>query len=230
MQLNADIIASKRYEFGADDSVRLGAHFAGDWWPSYNALLSGAAGGRAELRHQFGANPLAPNISVEGAFDGVETKEKGRSGIGASVTARLEKRFDPLTRATLWYEVSWYDARLGTYDYGTSEAALQLDRDFSKVMRLSLTGRISTGDILTYATGSRPDLEDRAPNRVETTTFDRLMTAYRIVAQTWSGRISLVRAVDDSTALLGAYEYRESKRGPLRFPNHMLSVAMVYQY
>jgi hypothetical protein len=56
------------------------------------------------------------------------------------------------------------------------------------------------------------------------------MTAYRIDAQTWSGRLSLVRALDDTTAILVAYERRESRRGPLRFPDHLLSVAMVHQF
>ena len=72
--------------------------------------------------------------------------------------------------------------------------------------------------------------EDRAPHRVETDTFDRPMTAYRIDAQSWSARLALVRAIDDSTALQLAYEHRSARRGPLRFPAHLLSVAMIHQF
>lgn len=230
LQLHADMLASQRYELGPDDTVRLTAHFAGEWWPRYSGLLRGAAGGRAALRHQFGPDPLAPVIAIEGAVDGVEAREPGRRGIGTGVTARLSKRFNDLTRATVSHEVTWFNARLGTFDYGASETAVEIDRDLTNVMRLTFTARFRSGDIITYATGERPDLEDRAPHRTETNTFDRLMTAYRIDAQTWSGRLALVRALDDSTAIVVAYEHRESWRGPLRFPDHLLSVAMIHQF
>lgn len=230
LQLSADILASQRYELGPDDTVRLTAHFAGDWWPRYSGLLRGAAGARAAFRHQFGSNSLAPVVTVEGAVDGVEAREPGRRGIGTGVTARLSKRFNDLTRAIVSHEVTWYNARLGTYDFGASETALEIDRDLTNVMRLTFTARFRSGDIVTYATGERLDLEDRAPHRIETNTFDRLMTAYRIDAQSWSGRLALVRALDDSTAIQVAYEYRESWRGPLRFPDHLLSVAMIHQF
>lgn len=230
LQLNADILASQRYPFGRDDSVRLSAHFAGDWWPSYRELLRGAAGGRAELRHQFGADPLAPVIAIEGAADIVETPESGRRGFSTGVKASLRKRLNDLTRATVWHEVSWYNARLGTYDFGASETAFEIDRDLTRTTRLTFAGSFRTGDILTYATGFRPDLEDRAPHRIETNTFDRPMTAYRIDALTWSGRLSLVRALDDSSAIQLAYEYRRSTRGPLSFPDHLLSVSIIHQF
>jgi hypothetical protein len=230
LQLSADILAAQSYALGRDDAVRLSAHFAGDWWPRYNQLLRGAAGGRAELRHQFGPDPFAPVIAIEGAADGVEAKETGRSGISTGVTARVRKRINEVTRATAWHEVSWYNARLGTYDYGASETAIEIDYDLTTMTRLTFTGRYRNGDIVTYATGSRPELEDRAPHRRDVNTFDQPMTAYRIDAQTWSGRLSLVRALDDTTAILVAYERRESRRGPLRFPDHLLSVAMVHQF
>ena len=56
LQLNADILAGRRYPFGRDDALVLTGHFAGDWWPRYNDLTRGAAGGRAEWRHQFRRN------------------------------------------------------------------------------------------------------------------------------------------------------------------------------
>ncbi|MGH7943724.1 MAG: hypothetical protein ACREF9_01740, partial [Opitutaceae bacterium] len=114
LQLNADILASQRYRLSRDNAVRLSAHFAGDWWPRYNGLLRGAAGGRAEFRHQFGADPFAPEIAIEGAGDIVEARESGRRGFGTAVTGSVRKRLDPLTRASVWHEVSWFNARLGT--------------------------------------------------------------------------------------------------------------------
>jgi hypothetical protein len=230
LQLNADILASKRFDFGHDDSMLLSAHFAGDWWPAYNALLAGAVGARGELQHQFGRDPLAPLIAVEGAVDIADSKEPGRNGYRTGVLARLQKRINALTRVTLWHQVAFYNADQGTYDYGASESALEVDRDITKVMRLTLSGRYRDGDIVTYASGSRPDLEERAPHRIVNDTFDRLMTAYRIDAQTWSGRISLARALDDASAILLAYEYRHSKQGPLKFTDNQLSVAMVHQF
>jgi hypothetical protein len=230
LRLKADILASERYSLSRDDSVRLSAHFAGDWWPRYDALLGGAAGGRAELRHQFGNDPLALEVAVEGSADWVEAREGGRRGTATAARASARKRINTLTRVTAWHEASWFNARLGTYDYTASETALELDRDLTRVLRVTLTGRFRDGDIVTYASGVRPDLEDRSPHHVETNTFDRLMTAYRLDAQTWSGQVSLVRAMDDSTAILAAYEYRHSKRGPFKFPDHALSVAMVHQF
>jgi hypothetical protein len=230
LQLTADVLAAKRYAFGRDDALHLSGHVAGDWWPRYEALLRGAAGGRAEWRHQFGVNPRAPIVAIEGAADVIEAKERGRRGVFTGITASVRKRLDDLTRAMISHEVTWYDARLGTYDYGASETSIELDRDLSNVMRVTVTARFREGDIVSYASGDRPDLEARATSRLETNTFDRLMTAYRIDAHSWSARASLVRALDDSSAVRVAYEYRATKRGPLSFPDHLLSVAIIHQF
>lgn len=230
LQINADILAGQRYPFGRDDALILTGHLAGDWWPRYNDLTRGAAGGRAEWRHQFGSDARAPAFALEGAADFVETKESGRRGFSTGVTASVRKRFNDVTRATLRHEVSWFNARYGTFDSAASETSLELDRDLTPRTRLTFSARFRDGDIVTYASGGRPDLEDRAPNRIELNTFDRLMTAYRIDAATWSGRAALVRALDDSSAIVISYEYRNTTRGPLRFPDHLLSVALVHQF
>ena len=230
LQVNADLLSTQRYAYGRDDALYLTAHLAGDWWPRYNALLRGAAGGRAEWRHTFGPDPRALVVAIEGAADAVAAKESGRRGVSTGIIGSVRKRLDNLTRATLRHEVAWFDARYGTYDSAASETSFELDRDLNPVTRLTFTARFRDGDIVSYANGVRPDLEDRAPNRIETNTFDRLMTAYRMDAQTWSGRLALVRALDDNTAILVAYERRESKRGPLRFPDDLLSVGLVHQF
>jgi hypothetical protein len=230
LQLSADILAGERYPVGRDDALHLTGHLAGDWWPRYRDLTRGAAGGRAEWRHQFGPDPRAPVIAVEGSADFVEAGESARRGFATGVAASVRKRFNDFTRATLRHEVAWFNARYATFDSAASETSLELDRDLTPKTRLTFAARFRDGDIVTYATGLRPDLVDRAPNRMELDTFDRPMTAYRIDATTWSGRAALVRALDDSSAIIVSYEYRNTIRGPLRFPNHLLSVALVHQF
>ena len=230
LQLHADILASDRYAVGRDDALHLTAHFAGEWWPRYDSLTRGAAGGRAEWRHQFGPSPRALIVAIEGIADFVEAGENARRGFGAGGAASFRKRLDDFTRVTLRHEVLWFNARYATFDSGASETSLELDRDLTPKMRVTFGARFRDGDIVTYAAGLRPDLEDRAPHRMQVDTFDRLMTAYRIDATTWSGRAALVRALDDSSAIILSYEYRNTVRGPLRFPDHLLSVAFVHQF
>ena len=230
LQVTADLLMGQRYEFGKSDTLQLSGHLGGDWWPRYNSLLRGAAGGRAEWRHQFGAAPTAPIFSVEGAADAVAAKETGRRGVSTGVNASLRKRFNDRTRATLRHEVSWMDARYGTFDSAASESSVEFDHDVSPVMRITVSARYRDGDVVTYASGFRPDLEARAPNRIELDTFDRLMTAYRLDAKSWIGRVSLVRALDDSSAIVLAYERRQTKRGPLDFSDDLLSIGLVHQF
>ena len=230
LEIKADVLASQRYEFGARDSLHLRAHLAGDWWPRYRALLTGAVGGRAEWQHKFGVSTRSPILSLEGAADAVAAREYGRDGSSTGVTVSLRKRLNDLTRATLWHEVAWYDARYGTFDSGASETALELDRDLTDVSRLRFTARYRDGDVVSYAAGFRPDLEALAPNRLAESTFDRPMTAYRIDARTWSGRLAFVRALDESSAMVIAYERRQTERGSFRFGEHLLSIGFVQQF
>jgi hypothetical protein len=230
LQLKADILASKRYAFGRDDALHLSGHFAGDWWPRYNRLLSGAAGGRAEWRHQFGPSPLAPIVSIEGAADAVAARENGRGGTHAGATASVRKRFNDRLRASLAHEVAWLFARESVYDAGSSESSAEIDYDVNPRTRVTFGIRFRDGDVVTHATGARPDLEGLATRFLPVTTFDRAMTAYRVDAKTWSGRIALVRALDDHSAIVLAYERRESERKSLRFENDLLSVGFVHQF
>ena len=36
----------------------------------------------------------------------------------------------------MWHEVSWFNARLGTYDFNASETAVEIDRDLTRTTRL----------------------------------------------------------------------------------------------
>jgi hypothetical protein len=230
LRLTADLIATQRYPFGRDDAAHVTAHFGGEWWPRYNGLTSGAAGGRLDWRHQFGVDPLAPVLALEGAADAVVAKETGRRGVALATTLSVRKPFNALTRATLAHEVSWFDARYGVYDRAASETSLGFERDLSNVMRVTLTGRFRDGDVVSYASGSRPDLVALAPNRMETDTFGRALTAHRIDAHTWSTRAAFIRALDENSAVIVGYEWRSTKRAPLTFTNHVFSVSLVHQF
>ena len=230
LQLKADLVASQRYPFGRDDSLHLTAHFAGDWWPRYNGLTSGAAGARAAWQHKFGVDAHAPIFSLEGAADAVAAKETGRRGVATAITAAVRKRFNNLTRGTLSHEVAWLDARYATYDRAASESSLEIERDLTDVTRLTFAARFRDGDIVSYAESPRADLAALAPNRIETTTFGRAMTAYRIDARTWIARVALTRALDEHSAIVVAYEWRDTKRDALKFVNNIVSVALVHQF
>jgi hypothetical protein len=230
LQLRADLLAAQKYPLGRDDALQLSGHLGGDWWPRYNGLMTGAAGGRAEWRHTFGIAAHAPVFSVGGAADAIGAKETGRRGVATGLTAALSKRFNDLTRGTLSHEVTWMAARYGTYDAAASETKLEIDRDLNDLTRITFAGLFRDGDIVTYAEGTRPDLVALAPHRLDVDTFGRPMTAYRVDARTWGAKVAFARALDPDTALIVAYEWRDTKRQTLSFTNNLLSIALVHQF
>ena len=230
LDLKLDLLSSQRYALGRDDTILATAHLGTDWWLRYRGYTTATAGGRGEWQHKFGANPLAPTLSLEGAADAILAKESGRRGVLASVTLALRKRFDELTRGAISHEVSYLDSHTGTFDATASETSLSVERDLNDVTRLTLAVRFRDGDVVTYATPPRPDLAALAPNQVDVDTFGRPMRAYRIDARTWSTRIGLARALDQSSAVIAAYEWRSSSRGSLTFTNNILSVSLVHQF
>jgi hypothetical protein len=230
LQLKADILASQRFGSGRDDSFHLSLHGGGEWFPRYNGLTSGAIGARAEWRHKFGLGPLAPSFSAEVAGDYIAAKETGRRGASTSLTVSARKRFNDVTRGTVSYELARKDARYSVYDRLGREIALELDRDLTEMTRLTFTARYRNGDVVSYATPPRPDLVPIAPDRLAVDSFNRPMIAYSIDANTWSGRVALVRALDERSAVIVGYEYRDTKRSPLRYVNHLVSVALVHQF
>lgn len=230
LRLNAGLRSSQQYPFGRDDALHVTARFTGEWWPRYRSLASGSAGGRLEWRHQFGTDPLAPVVALEGAADAVSVKQSAYAGIATAATLSVHKRFNDHTRGMFAHEVSWFDAGHGVFDRGASETSLELDRDLSNVMRLTLTARFRDGDIVSYATGPRDDLAALAPQRVEIDTFGQVMTAHRIDARTWSARAAFARALNENSAVVLAYEWRNTRRDTLRYTNHLVSVALVHQF
>lgn len=229
-ELTADLLAAQRTPVGRDDAYHLALHLAGDAWPRFHGLLCAEAGGRAEWQHKFGVAAVSPVLSFETAADASLARESGRSGVSAGFTTTLRKRFNNLTRGALRHEFAWVDARLATFDRRARETSLELDRDLSDLVRLTLTARFQDGDVVSYATASRPDLAQLARHRTTLGSFGRPMTAYRIDARTWSGRVALLRALSQRSAVVVAYEGRETRRAPLRFVDHICSVALAHQF
>lgn len=230
LQLKADALASHHYGLGRDDAMHVSFHGAAEWFPRYRSLTTGAIGARAEWRHKFGLGPLAPVFSVELAGDFIAAQETGRRGTGTGVVFALRKRLTPVSRLTVGYELARQDARYAVYDRAGGEGSIDLDRDFGDTTRLTVGVRYRRGDVLSHATPPRPDLVSIAPNRLAVDSFDRPMVAYSIDARTWSGRIALTRALDESSAIVAAYDYRDTQGDPLRYVNHLVSVALVHQF
>lgn len=227
---NADLVAGTRYGLGRDDAVHLTLHGNVEWWPRFRPLLTAAGGVRLEWRHKFGLGAMAPVFSAEGSVDGVTSREDGRGGTSSGVLLSFRKRFNDLWRGTLSQEFARHDARFAVYDRVGCETALELDRDLSEVARLSFRVSYRDGDVLSYGTPPRPDLVPLAPNRRPVTTFGSPMVAYSIDARTVGLRGSLTRAIDEDSAVIFSYEWRETSRSPLRYLNQIISAAVVHQY
>jgi hypothetical protein len=228
--INADLVALKRFDWNPTEYAQLTGHAAGDWWPQYRKLTRGIFGGRAEMRHRFGTDPRALEVGVRGALDGVTATEYARNGFGIAVLADARKRLNDFTRATFSYEYRWFDARRGTFDANSNEFAFEIEHDLNPATRVAMTLRYRDGDLVSYASGSRPDLTAIAKSFMDVTTFDRAMTAYRVNAQTWSGRVALIRALDDRSAAIVYYEPYVSDSHSLRFSNHVVALSFVYQF
>jgi hypothetical protein len=227
---DADLLASQRYTFGLGDSIHPALHIGGEWWPRFNNLNRAAFGGRVEWRHKFGVGALAPIFSAEVAADAILAQETGRRGFSSGITLALRKRFNDAWRGTLSHEFARHDARYAVFDRTGNETTIELARELNDVARLTFALRYRDGDVLSYGTPPRPDLVALAPNRLAVETFGRPMVAYSIDARTIAGKAAVIRALDESTAIVVAYEYRNTEKSPLRYVNHLVSLGLVHQF
>jgi len=230
LQTKADLIASERYGLTKDDSLHLGFHAGADWWPRFDGLTRGAVGARAEWQHKFGLGALAPIFSVELAADAVGAKESGRRGTSTGVTVTLRKRFNDRWRAALTHEAARHDARFAVFDRRGNETALEIGRELDELARFTLRVNYRQGDVLSYATPPRPDLVALAPNRLTVDTFGRPMVAYSIDARTIGANAAVIRALDENSAVMLGYEWRDTEHKPFRYVNHLVSLALVHQF
>lgn len=230
LQTSAALHLSERYSIARDDSLHLSARFAGDWWERYRSLNGAAAGARVEWQRKFGLGALAPVVSIELAADVVAANEAGRRGISKGVTLALRKRFNDLWRVALTQEFARHDARQAVFDRAGAETALELGRDVTEFTRFALRVTYRRGDVLSYGTSPRPDLVALAPNRVDVATFDRPMVAYSIDARTVGARASYISALNEQSAVILAYEWRDTERSPFHYVNHLVSLALSHQF
>lgn len=230
LQLNADLLSSNDYKLGPTDTLRATAHLGGDYWPRYRKLLTGTAGGRAGWLHAFGPAPTASTLSLEVGADALYSGERARNGTTSFALAAFRHRLNSETRLTLQHELARHDARHAVYDRTSNESSIELGYDPSPKSRLTLTARYRTGDLVSYAATPSAELVSITRVSAVTDTFDRPLVASSIDARTWSTRLAYLRAFDDSSAIIVAYELRQNRASPVRFTNNILSVALVHQF
>jgi hypothetical protein len=230
LQFEADVVATHRYPLGPYDVLHPTAHFAAEWWPRFERLTRGAAGARLEWRHTFGTGAFAPAVAVEVGADEVIARETPRRGTTTLLLATLQKRLNDVLRLTLTQEFADHNARAAVFDQKGAETAIELGRDMTEFARLIVRASYRHGDVITHTTEPREEFEALAANRAEIVTFGRPMTAYSIEARTIGAKVALIRAVDESSAVIFGYEWRRTERAPLRYFNQLVSLAFVHQF
>lgn len=230
LALGADILSWQRYKIGPQDAVQLTGHFAGEWWPRYEDLLSGAIGARAAWLHTFGTGKLAPIASAEIGGDLFESRESGRRGTSAALTLALRKRFSDQWRGAVTQQFDRRYARADVFDQAAAETTIELSYDFTDVARLTFNASYRDGDVLTYSGNPRGEVAAIASAQRELDTFGRPMTAYSVDARTWGAKASIVRALDESSAIIASYAWSSTEGKPVQFMNQRLSIAIVTQF
>ncbi len=230
LQFSADALASGHWDFSRNDVAHATVHLGADYFPRFDALDRGAAGLRADWHHTFGSDALAPVFSVEAGGDFVTTVETARRGTTGSVTVNLRKKLSETWRAAIRHRFERYDAKRSVFDGRGSETTLEIGHDINDTTRLAVSGRWREGDVVTYAEFTRPDLAAIAHDSAALKTFRRDMTAYATDARTVGGRVALIHATTDTTAVIVAYDYSRTSRTDLRFANQTISLSFVEQF
>lgn len=230
LQVNADLLASSKYQAGLGDVFHATIHLGGDWVPRFSKLNGGVGGVRGDWQHTFGTDLFAPVFTAELSGDGVATSESARRGAEGAFTLRVAKRFRTGWRTAISERFDANHANSEVFRNRSSETAIEVGRDLNDSTRVTLTGRWRNGDVVTYAQYDRPDLLAIARASEALDTFRTAMTAYAMRAQTVSGRLALVRATSEETATILSYEYGRTTRSGLRFATQTIALSLVRQY
>ncbi len=230
LQLRVDAASTHRFSLGRDDSLFLGARLEAEASPRFESLNRAALGPTLTYAHKFGLGPFAPIISVELASTGVAAHDARRSGLAGSAALAWRQRLDESTRFSLTYERARHDARATLFDRTGEEGSLGVSRELTPEWSLHATVRYRRGDVLAYATPPRTDLVALAKIRELNNTFGRPFVAYSLDAHTLGGALALTRTLDPATTLTLGYEYRDTTRQPVRYVNHLVSVAVTRQF
>lgn len=230
LELNADSLSSSQYALGTTDLFHATVHLGGAWYPRFSQLGRGLLGARVDWQHTFGADEFAPVLSIEAAGDATGTVETARRGVGGGVTVKLSKRFGTAWRAAVSQRFDEYNAKRSVFDNGSRETGIEVSRDLNGSTRLAVSGRWRQGDVVTYAQYDRPDLVGIAHDSAELKTFRTPMTAYATDARTLGGRVAVIHATAEDSAIVLAYDYAQTKRSALRFANWTVSLGFIHQY
>lgn len=230
LRLGADVLSSAKYDLTRYDAAHVSVHLAGDWFPRFVKLDRAAGGGRVDWQHTFGTDEWAPIFIAEAGADYVGTVESARRGFDTLVNLKLAKKFGKAWHVAAAEKFDRYDAKRSVFDSGSRESTLEIGRDINPDTRLTFGGRWRTGDVVTYAQFRRPDLVAIAHDSAALTTFKLRQTAYAIDARTVAGRIALVHATAEDTAVIVSYEYSATRSTGLKYANQVISVGFVRQY
>jgi len=230
LRLRADVLSSGKYDLGRYDVAHASVHFAGDWFPRFLKLDSGAGGARVDWQHTFGRDEWAPVFTAEGGADYVMTVESACRGFDGFGNLKLAKKFGAAWHLAVNERFDRYNAKRSVFDSGSRETTLEVGRDINPDTRLTVSGRWRTGDVVTYAQFRRPDLAAIAHDFAALTTFKLHQTAYAIDARTVAGRVALVHATAEDTAVVLAYEYSATRATGLKFGNQIISLGFIRQY
>lgn len=230
LQIGADVLSSKQFQLAPYDAAHLTLHLGGDWIPRFTALDRGVGGVRADWQHTFGHGKIAPVFTFEAAGDGVAAQETARRGWQSAATLRLAQQLGTAWRVAVSERFEQYRANSTVFDRHDNETAVEISHDLNDDTRLVLSGRWRNGDVVTYAQYNRPDLLAIARASEPLTTFRTPMTAYATNADTAAGKLALIHATSEESAVALSYEYASTRRTGLRFANQTIAVSFVRQY
>ena len=229
-QLRAELASTHRISLGRDDSLLIGGRLAAEASPRFTDLGRAEFGPTLAWAHKFGLGPFAPVVSVELAAGGVAARDSRRSGLAGSAALAWRQRLDESTRFSVTYERARHDARATLFDRTGEEGSLGVTRDLASDWSLNATVRYRRGDVLAFATPPRADLVALAKIRELNSAFGRPLIAYSLDAHTLGGALALNRTLGAATTLTLGYEYRGTTRQPVRYVNHLVSVALTRQF
>jgi hypothetical protein len=229
LEIQADVLASESVALGPQDALHGTAHLNATWWPRFERLNTAAAGARGEWRHRFGPGPFASELGIGIGGDAIAARDPGRRGTSGALLFRFDKHLTDVARLTLRQAFTRDYARAEVYDGKAAQTTLELARELTDLARLVLGVDWRKGDLASHSQ-PRSDFDDVARTSAEVNTFRTPLIAYAVNARTISGRAAIIRALDAASALIVAYEYRDTSGGPVRFQNHRASLALVHQF
>ncbi len=200
-----------------------------EWVPEVSGLSAAAVGGTLGWQRKMGLG-RRPIVTAAAGAQGVVTRERDRQGVEISGRVGVQQRLASALRADANVELLRRVARETVFDRTVRRGAVQLHWDVAPRATLSVHGFVQTGSALSHATPPRPDLVALARTRLPVTTFGRPMVAYALRARTAGYGLAGAFELTPALALRGAWEHADTRRGPLRYRNQLVSASLVHQF